>query len=304
MYQEIDAGYSLLGAITSPDSQEINRSSTAGLEGAVILYFAETATCIDKAKLWEQIGFKKNIARDLKVEPKNIGMVKTILFSYLRENQERYFLVSTLAERKVDYNEIRVELGLSGQQTQTITHKISDATLESITGKKRGAVSPLLDQEYLAKIDAVYFTHDLMDDAARNPEKKYDLPRSPSVSEFWNAARLFDLLRSKSPKYKSAGEVETELKILDLKYKQIPQTAGYEFLFRGTTVEYRGQQYQITNPPLKKEGIDRRRKQIGCTAFPIARSENGTINYEYTERGRKRLILPLTFEILAQSVQP
>ncbi|HLD79716.1 MAG TPA: hypothetical protein VJA18_04090 [Candidatus Nanoarchaeia archaeon] len=300
MYQEIEAGYCVLGRVTALDLASESQEA-ASLDSIVVQYFDETITCLDKLRFWEETGFKKDFARECKIAPDNIGMIKTILFSYLSGGQEKYFLVSTLAEKRIDFNEVRVELGLSTEEAQTLDYKAGDATLEAITGKKRGAVSPLLDPEYLHKVSAVYFTRDLMDDATKCPEKRYDVPRSRSISEFWHGVALFTLLRQRSSQYKTAGDFEKELQVTAWKVKKIDQErAGYNFLFGGTIVKYRGQEYQLTNPPMRKEGFDRKRKELGCAAFPISRTEDGTIEYEYTDRGKKRLILPIPYELLEQ----
>ncbi len=304
MYQELEADYTVIGPA-------VDLQDRTNLEKLVVIYHPDYQSslglaCADKIRLWEKIDFKRKLAIECGIRPEDIGMIKTMLFSYLHQDKEKYLLVSTLAEKQVDYDEMRVELGLSGEEVHSIKHKLNDETIESISGRKRGAVSPLLEPEYLHKIEAVYFTHDLLKDAAKFPEKIYDVPRSFSVSEFWNAEALFNSLRQKSAKYKTAGDFETELEISELRKKELdPAKAGYQFLFGGTIIKYRGQEYQITNPPMRKEEVprhDRKRKQILCTAFPIARTAEENITYEYTERGRKRLLLPLSYEILAKSV--
>ncbi|MDP3698524.1 MAG: hypothetical protein Q8R47_02970 [Nanoarchaeota archaeon] len=293
MYSEIEAGYCI---------QEIPDKNLGSI---VIEYFADTVTCVDKLRFWKEIDFKKKFAAECGIKPEDVGMVKTMLFSYLQEGREHYFLASTLAEKQIDYHELRVELGLSGAEAQSINRTLSDSTIEAVLGKKRGAVSPLLIPEYLQKLDAIYFTRDLMDDAAQFPGKKYDLPRSVTVSEFWNAATLFNLLQQKSPRYKRSGSFEKEMGIATWKVKKIDQEkAGYSYLFGGTTITYRGQEYQLTNPPMKREGVDRKRKQIMCTAFPISQTAEWKIQYEYTDQGKKRVLLPITYEHLEQLLPP
>ena len=290
--------------------------SRPGLDRVIVEYFPDasdntahaTATCANKVCWWEAIDFKRKFARDCDRKAEHIGMIKTVLFSYLSKGQEQYLLASTLPETKVDRDELRIELGLSAEETQSITHRLGDASIEKITGRKRGAVSPLLDSEYLTGISAVYFTRDLIDDAAFSPEKLYDVPRSLTVSEFWNAASLFTSLQQKSSKYKTAGNFEDECEMIDLKLKKAdPAKAGYGLLFGGSIVKYRGQEFQVTNPPMEKEGVSRRRKQLLCTAFPIFRGEKGNISYERDQehqKMKKQLFLPLTYGLLEKLLPP
>ncbi|MEK6900614.1 MAG: hypothetical protein AABX05_05810, partial [Nanoarchaeota archaeon] len=174
--------------------------------------------------------------------------------------------------------------------------------IEKVTGKKRGEVSPILATENLADIDAVYFTRDLIADAVKFSGKRYDFPRSLSESEFFNAADLFGHLAKINPKYRTAAEFEktSPLQIVRWRVKEVDAVkTGYRFLFDGTIVNYRGRDYEIKNPRMKKEGVLRRRKQINCMAMPLSYTPSG-IKHEYTERGRKRVFLPISYETLEQ----
>ncbi len=309
MYKSLEAGYCVLGKFTAPGTvQTATEPAASPLESVLVEYFSDTTTCLDKLRFWKEIDFKRKLAAECNFKPEHLGMVKTILFSYLSDDREHHFLVSTLAEKQVDYDEVRVELGMSGEEAQSLKHKLSDTTIEAITGKKRGAISPLLDAEHLHKIETIYFTHDLMRDALKHPEKRYDLPRSLSISEFWNAATLLKYLQQKSSQYRTAGDFENELSLKvaakDWKIKKIDlEKAGYSYLFGGTTVSYQAQTWRLPTPPMTKDGVDRKRKEIACIAFPVSRTEKGMISYEYTERGRKRLILPITYESLENLAQ-
>ena len=292
----------------SPDLGIGYRMSRSDLSNLVVEYLSDTVTCADKTRLWKAIDFRRKFAQDCERKPEHIGMIKTILFSYLSGGQEQYILASTLPERNVDRNELRIELGLTADETRSLTHKLDDVIIKTITGRERGTVSPHLDQENAAKIKAIYFTRDLMIDASSSPEKIYDVPLTLTVSEFWNAVPLFTFLQQRSSNYKQAGDFERECEVVDLRAKKIDQKkAGYNLLFHGTIVRYRGKEYQITNPPMLKEEVDRKRKGLLCTAFPIHRGEGGRVQYEIDEERqimKKQLFLPITYELLEKISQP
>lgn len=255
----------------------------------------------EKLLYWKSNGFKDRLP--------NLGMIKTILFSYQKDGQERYILASTLGQSKIDLEELQLKLGLSAAEGDTLDHYLDDTTIERITGRKRGAVSPFAAD--LTRVDSIYFSRELIQDMKENPGKEYDVPLSLTSAVFLPSAQLYAFLKQ-NPAYALPAEtkeneeigtekvifLDTELDITEWKVKEIdPSKAGYSYLFAGTRVSFQGQEYEIKNPRMKKEGIYRRRKETGCVALPFTR-ENGKIEYKMTERGRKRIVLSLSYEIL------
>ena len=263
-------------------------------------YPYEIPSCAEKLKYWKSNGFEDRSP--------HLGMIKTILFAYRREGQENYILASTLGQKKIDLSELAAELGLSAAEADTLDHTIDDATIEKVTGRKRGAVSPFAPK--LDMVETIYFSRELLEDLTENPLKEYDIPLSLTTSIFVKGADLYTFLQQ-NPTYKipafqePAGLKETGpaidniiLEVVEWKVKEVDYSqAGYAHLFTGTRVKYCGQEYEIKNPRHRKEGIDRRRKEIGCIALPITTKE-AKIEYEMTERGRKRIILPIDYETL------
>ena len=263
-------------------------------------YPYEIPSYAEKLNYWKSNGSKD--------QSPHLGMIKTILFAYQRDGQENYILASTLGQKKIDLSELAAELGLSAAEADTLDHNIDDATIEKVTGRKRGAVSPFAPK--LEVVEAIYFSRDLLEDLTENPLKEYDIPLSLTASIFVKGADLYTFLRQnltyKLPAFQEPAELtETGLvidtivlEVVDWKVKEVdPSQAGYAHLFAGTRVKYGGQEYEIKNPRHRKEGMMRRRKKIDTVALPISRAE-GKVNYEYTERGRKRVLLPIDYETL------
>ncbi|GEM_PF-6562065 len=283
--------------------------ASSSLDLILIHYPEESSSCYEKQRLWKKIEFKSKMKRDYEIDPQNTGMIKSLLLQYQKDGEAEvgHILACTLAEKRIDENELRVELGLSAAETGSLQYHLGHNALETITGKKRGEISPLLDDIHLQKLDAVYFTRDLMQDFQQ--DKLYDLPLTLQWSVLINGKKLYSSLQERSSKYQTAPEFAGALPLQiakeDWKIKEIDsEKAGYQYLFGGTIIQYQGQEYQITNPPLKKEGLDRKRKQTMCTAFPISRSDSTKVLYEYAERGKKRVFLPLTYEQLEQLLPP
>lgn len=249
-------------------------------------YITELHTCAEKYAYWKNNGLRDRADQ--------LGMIKTVLFTYQRDGKDHYILASTLAEKKVDLNELRVELGL-GKEAQSLHTKIDDATIEEVTGMKRGAISPLVSNDKKSGV-TIYITRDLVKDLCDNPEKKYDLPLSLNRSALIPAADLYPFL-AQHDRYHLPGECEeSSLEIKQWRSKKIDiEKAGYSHLFAGTRIQYRGREYELKNPRMKKEGIERRRKEIGCIALPII-TKDGRTEYEMTKRGRKRVTLPIDYE--------
>lgn len=253
--------------------------------GILRKYPRSFSSCAAKLEYWRSNGLRNQLYE--------LEMIKTILFSFQREGQEKYILASTLGQERIDLNELRVELGLSGPEATTISYDIDDDTIKAVTGKRRGAVSPFVTNE---NID-IYFCRDLLRDM-RADSKSYDIPLSLKSSVFLKAADLYALVKKNN--YEVPGEFEDALplEITDLKVKSVDASrAGYALQFAGTQVRYRGQEYEIKNPRMKKEETPRRRKEIGTIALPLTKIE-GKVEYEMTERGRKRVLLPLDYETL------
>ena len=263
-------------------------------------YPYEIHSCAEKLKYWKSNGFEDRSP--------HLGMIKTILFAYLRKGQENYILASTLGQKKIDLSELAAELGLSAAEADTLDHNIDDATIEKVTGRKRGAVSPFAPN--LDVVETIYFSRDLLEELTENPLKEYDIPLSLTTSIFVKGADLYTFLRQnptyKLPAFQEPVELkETEpvmddivLEVVEWKVKEVdPSHAGYAHLFTGTRVKYGGQEYEIKNPRHRKEGMMRRRKKIDTVALPISRVE-GKVNYQYAERGRKRVLLPIDYETL------
>ena len=263
-------------------------------------YPYEIPSCAEKLKYWKSNGFEDRSP--------HLGMIKTILFAYRREGQENYILASTLGQKKIDLSELAAELGLSAAEADTLDHTIDDATIEKVTGRKRGAVSPFAPK--LDMVETIYFSRELLEDLTENPLKEYDIPLSLTTSIFVKGADLYTFLQQ-NPTYKlpafqePAGLKETEpvidnivLEVVEWTVKEVDSSqAGYAYLFNGTRVKYGGQEYEIKNPRHRKEGMTRRRKKVDTIALPISRSK-GKVNYEYAERGRKRVLLPIDYETL------
>lgn len=252
-------------------------------------YNTELHTCAEKYDYWRNNGLRDRADR--------LGIIKTVLFTSRRDRKDQYLLASTLAEKQVNLNELRVELGLSGAEAQSLHTKIDDPTIEAVIGMKRGAISPFVSDDKKSGV-TMYITRDLVKDLCANPEKKYDLPLSLTRSALVVASELY-LFLAGDDRYRLPGECEElPLEVKQWRRKKIDtEKAGYSYLFVGTKVQYRGQEYELKNPRLKKEGVDRRRTEIGCLALPITRKD-GKIEYEMTERGRKRVMLPVDYETL------
>lgn len=255
----------------------------------IVDYPYETITCRDKFALWEEDDVKEKI-RSIHPEYK-FDIAKSLLLQYQKENQNHYILACTLSSKKVDLNELRVEFGLSRAEAESLAYKnIDEETLLSTTGSKRGEITPLLAEKKLDNLEGIYFTRDLMIDALNNT-KLYDFPLTLQRSLFVNAANLFYFLQRRNSKYKTSSDLQggTPFEAIQWKVKEVAH-AGYPYIFTGTEVSFRGQEYLIKNP----------RQDYGCIALPFSRDNEGKHIFEHNEMKTQRVMLPINYKVLLE----
>ena len=251
-------------------------------------YGVETRTCKEKYDLWEREGFSE--AKD---------MIKSVLIAYQKGDQEHYIIACTTGRSRIDFAEIAYELSLSKQEAETFSTRLEPYEVEEITGKRVGEVSPLIDVKKLEKIDAVYFTRELMWSA----ERTYDVPLSLSKAILISAKELFQILSQKSAKYKTYShqgsynikreqehlpETDFSFEVIDNWQKVKPKDSKLSFI--GTKISYDGLTYVLKQPRTKKEGS--RSKRVGCIATLL---DDDRIKHR--EDGRiHRVVLPISYE--------
>lgn len=251
----------------------------------LVQYPQETVSCREKEKLWKEMDMRQSLASRLGHRVP-LGIMKSMIMRYQREGEERYIVACTLPDKLVDTKELRVEFGLSGDEYRSLTHRdIDDISLLLITGRDRGEIGPLITDRKMSGIEGVYFAEDLMQDAEQHPTKLYDVPLTKEHSILVNAQDLFSVLRKQSEKYRtnSAREGNVPFEVLEWKAKEVdPREAGVRYLFTGTSVRFRGREYELRNPP----------KEVGCVALPIPKEEDGMRT--------QRAVLPISYTMLEQ----
>ena len=252
-----------------------------GISSGLVEYPHETTTCNQKYELWNEIGFRKRIKRDADAK---VDIMKTVVFRYQKNGDYHYIVASTAGNKRVHTHELRVEFGLSREEAKTLTHLgIDEVTLFLVTGTEKGSVSPLLPETRLRRVDGVYFTRDLMDDAILHPEKLYDIPLGLTNSLLVNAAGLYGILRNISQNYRRslAYEKEVPLEILKWEVQKLDTVkSGVQYNFTNTIVRFQGRDYLLKSP----------RKSAHCMALPLPIEQSG----EKTDR----VILPLSYDQL------
>lgn len=162
-----------------------------------VIYNRETRTCDEKAAYWQENEFEMQF-------PKGIGIMKSLLFKYKARGRDHYIMVCTLGDHRVDTEELKIELRMSGQQAKSLVIPLFDNTdLLLKIGQEQGAVSPLLSPRKLAGLECVYFTGALMKDALEHPQKVYDVPLTRAAALLVNPAPLFSVLNGRSEKYRT-----------------------------------------------------------------------------------------------------
>lgn len=261
---------------------------TAGKPVYLYQYDRETTTCSEKEKMWKEQGFQKQF-------PSGLGMIKSVLFKYAREGEERYILACTTSNKTIDLGELRVEFGLSGSESRTLTHRgIDETDLTGIVGQELGEVSPLLVKPNVEELDGIYFTADLMTEARGSPQKMYDVPLTHEAALLANAADLFSVLRDRSSKYRTDPKIEIQLygmdallKVTEWKVQEDKDPhSEREFRFDGTVVKFRGQEYVIKNPRSKEciATIPRERNEEGLSRRVMLPIDYGTMARFYEQR--------------------
>lgn len=260
----------------------------------VVDYPYETITCKQKFALWEEDGIRDKI-RSHHGSHYHVDIVKSLLLRYQRENQEHYIIACTLASQKVDFNELRVEFGLSRHEAESLNYQsLDESVFMSQTGCRRGEITPLIAEDKQDNVDGIYFTRDLMIDAMDHPHKLYDFPLDLQQSLFVNAANLFYFLRPRSNKYRTSSDLEgvVPFEVIRWNVKEVvPEKSGYPFIFTDTEIEFREQEYRLKNP----------RKNGGCIALPFSRTKEGSIVFENHGMKIQRVVLPINYEILLNS---
>jgi len=256
-------------------------------------YGIETVTCGQKYQLWERIGFTR--AED---------MIKSVLIAYQKGRQERHILVCTTGKSEIDFREVAYELSLSDEEAETLTARLFDYEIEEITGKKRGEVSPLIEESRLEGLEVVYFTRELM----RISDKIYDVPLSLRESVLVSAADLFSILKERSSKYKTFShdgsyrfkddkkpDTADDFKFSVLDGWRKVRKEGEKFSFYGTKIIHGSDTYILKQPRTKK--TDSKSKKEGCIAVLL--DEDG--KKVKREDGREyRTILPVSYGLVEQ----
>ena len=209
------------------------------------------------------------------------GIIKSVVFRYQGSGEIRveesesalhYIVACTSGPRRINLGELRVELGLSAAETASLT--LDGIALEQVTGKRRGEIGPLIPTQH---VEVIYFTNDLMREAQADPERLYDIPLSLKKSLLVPAAALWKVLQERSSKYRVASEFAGEINF-EIMEARIENRRDGPY-FGGSMVSFRGRDYEIKHPG-----------RSSCVAFPIPD--------EYDDRGRRRVILPIGYELL------
>ncbi|MDP3734709.1 MAG: hypothetical protein Q8R37_05765 [Nanoarchaeota archaeon] len=257
----------------------------------IVDYPSETITCREKFVLWEEHKITEKIRSS---HPEyRFDIAKSLLVQFQKGNQNQYILACTLSSKKVDFNELRVEFGLSREEAESLAYKnIDEADLLSITGSRRGEITPLLAEEKLDNLEGVYFTRDLMIDAMNNPTKLYDFPLTLQRSLFVNAATVFYFLQRRNSKYTTSSDLQggAPFEVIQWKVKKVTN-AGYPYIFTGSEVSFRGQEYLIKNP----------RQDHGCIALPFSRTKQGAKVFENHGSKTQRVLLPINYGVVLKS---
>ena len=154
-----------------------------GLRGIVLEHPQETVGCYEKAGL---LPAHPAVGR----AAVKTGVMKSIVLGYERTDGTKYVMVCTRGDRRVDLMEVRVELGLTRAETASLCSRVDEATLESVTGQKRGAIGPLLIPDALERLEAVYFARDLLVQSGRYDTLVHDVPLSLTSSVLFRAQEL------------------------------------------------------------------------------------------------------------------
>lgn len=277
-------------------------------------YKVETVACGEKRALWDG-----GAVAHVNLPAEQLAILKSLLLSFRQDDGLHYIMVcSTEEDGKIDFDEVRQELGLRGASLQFASPGIfSEGYLP--TGQRAGEVGPLLSPEGLAVVDSVYFTAAVLRDAEAHANRLYDVPLTRDRSLLVNARDLFLVLVCQSNRYRTAraleGGIVENRSLSFIPRDRVPETQEPRqlplpltddvvvthwnvhlseeqarcYVFAGTDVLCSGQRYRLRNPGA-----------TSCIALPFTVGEHGERKYEHIGTRTRRVTLALGYDRLAE----